>query len=196
MAPRTEMLAKWQVYADEQLANRDPDEFRCETRHILDEADLRWLRNAEVHFEDGQMAHDQKPDYGRRNCRVGTLEGTIGHWIRDVVFAAACLANDHIWRHPKIAPAKWCLWNHYPTGGFITWHPDTEPGDPRTFTTIVLINRAEGGGELAINGIGVIPLEPGHGVTFPAHIMHRVIPVHSGTRDSLTLWSHSPKNLL
>lgn len=191
-----EALEEWGGRAAAQMARLGPHGYRYECRQILDADDIEGLLAArERHvFSWGQM-HRVGYVGSRRRTMVAEV---LPAWRDDLIgkiFAAADEVNRQVWQHPDIRPAAHLLWNHYPQGGFITWHEDTGPGDPRTFSVITLLQPAAEGGELQLNGEDVIPLRPGEGVIFPAQIYHRVSPVVRGTRDTLTLWVHSPQNL-
>ena len=193
----TEALAEWTAKADRQISDIGVDGYRYAVRQTLDRHDIERLLSVrgDMGFSDGSMAH-YGVDLNRRNAAVAALPPPFGDEIKQKMFRAAVDANNDLWRHDGIFPADQVLWNHYPENGFITWHEDTEVGDPRTFTAIVLLKASESGGHLSLNGRGVIDMVPGDCVIFPSHIFHRCSPVTRGTRDSLTLWILSPKNLL
>lgn len=194
--PITENLAEWQRQADDSLRRGGP--FHYDVVEGLDAEDIAALRAncGELRFAHGTMAHEVAPNLERRVAMVATVDTPTGRAVREKLWAAFEKTNQAIWRCADCEPADPMLWNRYEKGGFITWHPDTEPGDPRTFSVVTLLSPAERGGIFQINGVGDIPLDSGQTIIFPSHVMHRVSPVLAGVRDSLTLWIHSPHELM
>lgn len=174
-----ENLAPWQARAEAQLAEMGgvPD-YVYTVRRVFGQTELPQIvqMGDGLAFGPGEMKHEGL-DIGRRH-----------------VDCASCTDTDLLARmnimppHPTFKPLDYAIWNRYPTGGFITWHEDTEPGDPRTFSIITLLKAADEGGHFQLNGYGSIPLEPGEAIMFPACVFHRVSPILAGTRESLTLW--------
>lgn len=174
-----EDLGTWQRHADAQLeAMGGAPDYLYRVRRVFEPGQVTQILASSVGlaFGPGQMKHEGE-DFGRRvvDCATFTDPATLERM-------------DIMPRHPGLAPLDYAIWNRYRTGGFITWHEDTEPGDPRTFSVVALLRAAERGGEFQLNGYGTIPLSPGEAVMFPAKVFHRVAPVLEGTRDSLTLW--------
>ena len=147
-------------------------------RRVFDDAQIAHILalGAGLAFAPGTMKHEGE-DFARRvaDCAPFTDAGTL-------------MRMNIMPPHPTLAPQDCAMWNRYPTGGYITWHEDTEPGDPRAFSIIALLRAADRGGEFQLNGYGTIPLAPGDVIAFPAQVFHRVAPVLAGTRESLTLW--------
>ena len=174
-----EDLATWQAHADAQLEQMGgvPD-YTYEIRRVFDDAQLPHILalGAGLAFQTGTMKHEGE-DLGRRIADCATFtDPVVLSWMN--IFPP----------HPALGPQDCAVWNRYPTGGFITWHEDTEPGDPRAFSIIALVRAANRGGQFQLNGYGTIPLAPGEAIMFPARVFHRVAPVLAGARDSLTLW--------
>lgn len=174
-----EDLATWQARADAQLAEMGgAPNYVYTVRRVFGQTELpQILRIGDrLAFGPGEMKHEGV-DAGRRHADCASCADTD------------LLARMNIMPpHATLRPLNYAIWNRYPTGGFITWHEDTEPGDPRTFSIIALLKEAHEGGRFQLNGYGSIPLQPGEAVMFPAHVFHRVSPVLAGTRESLTLW--------
>jgi len=87
-----------------------------------------------------------------------------------------------------------------PSGGFFNWHIDSGTGalaSRRKLTMVVQLSEPGSyvGGQLETNADGN-PREAsrriGSALVLPSFILHRVRPVTSGSRYSLTLWSHGP----
>lgn len=176
-----EDLTTWSCRAAAQLDNTNgvPD-YLYRVKTLFNAAELPALLDigASLSFGAGQMAHANGPDLSRRVADCATCQEA------GVLARMAELSP----RHSRLAPMPYGIWNRYQEGGFITWHEDTESGDPRTFSIIALLRAADRGGEFQLNGYGTISLNPGDAVIFPARIFHRVSPVLQGIRESLTLW--------
>ncbi len=84
--------------------------------------------------------------------------------------------------------------------GHFDWHSDIGAGalaGKRKLTIVVQLSdpATYGGGTLELrpdSSVREAPRDRGTAVVFPSFILHRVTPVTTGTRWSLTLWSHGP----
>jgi len=84
--------------------------------------------------------------------------------------------------------------------GHFDWHSDIGAGAiaaKRKLTIVVQLSdpAAYEGGALELrpdSNIRQAPQDIGTATIFPAFVLHRVTPVTTGTRWSLTLWSHGP----
>ena len=84
--------------------------------------------------------------------------------------------------------------------GHFDWHSDIGSGAlaaKRKLTIVVQLSEpaAYAGGTLELrpdSNVREVPRDRGTAVVFPSFVLHRVTPVTSGTRWSLTLWSHGP----
>ena len=84
--------------------------------------------------------------------------------------------------------------------GHFDWHSDIGAGAlaaRRKLTVVVQLSDPadHDGGTLELRpGSSVVqaPRDRGTAIVFPSFVLHRVTPVTSGTRWSLTLWSHGP----
>lgn len=84
--------------------------------------------------------------------------------------------------------------------GHFDWHSDIGSGAlaaKRKLTIVVQLSDpgAYEGGTLNLrpdSNIREAPRDRGTAIIFPSFVLHRVTPVTSGTRWSLTLWSHGP----
>ena len=191
-----EDLATWQAKADAQIQRLGPGGYAHRVLRVFppETADRILAEEGRLHWGDGYMAHHEGTvQSGRRVCRLAGYDTELGRYARDRLFQAAVEANAGLWKLPDLAAMPLAHWNRYDPGGFITWHEDTEPGDPRALTVICLLRQGSDDG-LMLNGRGTVPLRPGEAVVFPAFVFHRVPPVAS-RRDSLTLWITSPCRL-
>lgn len=193
----SEDLETWGARARDQLAALGPNSIRFHAGAALTPAmvaDVLGERDA-LTWGDGYMAHEEGTvNDGRRVCQLAAYATPFGATVKSYLFLVAKLANRSLWRLPDLEPMEHAHWNHYPAGGFITWHQDTEPGDPRALTVICLLRQGNPDDGLMLNGHGTIPLQPGEAIVFPAFIFHRVPPVQT-PRDSLTLWCTSSHRL-
>ena len=181
-----ESLKLWQKRADKQLNDMGGiPNYIYYKKQVFNDLEVQAIldKKNKLSFGAGQMKHEGL-DLGRRNVECATFEE------KDILIRMNILPCN-----PNFMPYDYAIWNYYPIGGFITWHEDTEPGDPRVFTVILLLKEAEGGGELQLNGYETIPIMPGEVIVFPAHVFHRVSPIIKGERESLTLWVCN-KNIL
>ncbi len=84
--------------------------------------------------------------------------------------------------------------------GHFDWHSDIGSGAlaaKRKLTIVVQLSDpgAYEGGTLELrpdSNVRQAPRDRGTAIIFPSFVLHRVTPVTSGTRWSLTLWSHGP----
>lgn len=84
--------------------------------------------------------------------------------------------------------------------GHFGWHSDIGAGQwaaKRKLTIVVQLSDPDAydGGALELwpdSNVATAPRARGMATVFPSFVLHRVTPVTSGTRWSLTLWSHGP----
>ncbi len=84
--------------------------------------------------------------------------------------------------------------------GHFDWHSDIGSGAlaaKRKLTIVVQLSDPAdyGGGTLELRPDSFVrqaPQDRGTAIIFPSFVLHRVTPVTTGTRWSLTLWSHGP----
>jgi PKHD-type hydroxylase len=84
--------------------------------------------------------------------------------------------------------------------GHFDWHSDIGAGalaQKRKLTVVVQLSDPGEyeGGTLDLrpdSNVTAVPRALGTAVIFPSFVLHRVTPVTTGTRWSLTLWSHGP----
>lgn len=148
---------------------------------------------------------EQRVDLGLRKSRVLFLHR--GERLADRILAklsrvVECAAPRlQLPEMPLTAP----LVQHsvYPSdGGHYTWHPDisARPNLPehvkrRRLSMSVLLQPADDGGLLELEGVGPVDLSVGEAVAFLPHRRHRVSPVLAGERVSLTTWFLAPEGL-
>lgn len=91
-------------------------------------------------------------------------------------------------------------WYGATNAGHFDWHMDIGDGrlaQRRKLTFVAQLSASEGysGGDLQLNSGGAsreVGRALGSAVLFPSFILHRVTPVLTGERYSLTLWVHGP----
>lgn len=110
-------------------------------------------------------------------------------------------ANKHLFGFDlfHITDMERINYNVYETGSEYTWHIDAARGESRDFKLTALLNVSEApfeGGVLELFNTGPWTVEqfsaPGSFFIFPSWIPHRVTPVTSGTRTSITLFLQGP----
>ncbi|WP_421905413.1 prolyl hydroxylase family protein [Mameliella sp.] len=86
-------------------------------------------------------------------------------------------------------------------GGHFDWHSDIGAGAfarKRKLTLVAQLSESDAyeGGRLELNGNGHVEtaaVARGSAILFPSFTLHRVTPVTSGQRYSLTTWVHGPE---
>ncbi|MFZ1813631.1 MAG: 2OG-Fe(II) oxygenase [Rhizobiaceae bacterium] len=84
--------------------------------------------------------------------------------------------------------------------GHFGWHSDIGGGKLANFRKLTIVvqlspGEAYSGGELEVNANGqpcAASREQGVLIAFPSFVLHRVKPVETGIRHSLTVWMHGP----
>lgn len=84
--------------------------------------------------------------------------------------------------------------------GHFDWHSDIGAGNwaaKRKLTIVIQLTAPNDytGGALELqpdSNLRIAPRTLGTAILFPSFVLHRVTPVTTGTRWSLTLWSHGP----
>jgi hypothetical protein len=91
----------------------------------------------------------------------------------------------------SIQVLKYSKFNHY------TWHCDSSPINPRTFSCIYFLNENYEGGELCFrnpDGTGefIIPKKENRMIIWPSSFLypHTVKPVTNGERYTIVSWTH------
>jgi PKHD-type hydroxylase len=132
----------------------------------------------------------------RKTERTHILATPATRWIFDRVGAILEGVNQKVWQFDidHFEPFQLLC---YPAGGHFDWHSDL--GDRgisalRKVSATILLSAPDSyaGGDLQILDAGkeITPRrEHGRGVFFPSFQNHRVLPVTSGRRDVLIVWS-------
>lgn len=116
-------------------------------------------------------------------------------WLYQKILRLAKQANDAMYQF-KLTHIQDIQYTRYNSHGKYDWHVDLGKGDAsfRKLSMVLLLSDPgdfEGGAlELRLgNGIYTAPLKQ-HGdvIFFPSYILHRVLPVIIGTRESLVVW--------
>ena len=188
----------------------DPDLSRhpnyCHVPGALTSEQLRrlhqTLETSEVNFARAGVGNggDDDTQYQdeKRRCEIAWLYRCAGWgWLHEALWRAGVQANERVWRMALAsqANAEDMQLARYEAGGHYDWHPDKSPQSKgrmscRALSVVVLLREAEAGGGLAVDGRGVIEMEPGDALVFPATVRHRAVPVERGQRESLVLWLH------
>ena len=170
------------IISDDSVGSKALDAFRKSL-------DLNKLQPGQVHVSD-LKSDGVRPD--ARKCKSLFLppEGTIFEKMKS--FAMEC--NDQYWKFsPPFQFAKPQL-AFYGPGDFFDWHADANYMAPHRRLAVILLlsdtNDFTGGKFEIKNWLGkssVAPLTKGKMLVFPACFYHRVTPIKSGSRQTLTL---------
>lgn len=125
-----------------------------------------------------------------------------GSWVFDRLLAVIANSNRNSFdfKLDECAECMQVAWYDAENGAFFDWHIDVGLGAlaaRRKLTLVVQLSEPEsyGGGGLETNADGNIRTASrcvGAALVIPSFMLHRVSPVSTGTRYSLTLWSHGP----
>ena len=128
--------------------------------------------------------------------------GKIKHLISDLVEDAYFSANFHF-GYPTFNPynKEYLKFNTYTSDNkdYYDWHHDESRSATHDVKLTLLVNLStdtyEGGKfQLENEWVDVSVLDKaGSALIFKSHTRHRVLPVTSGTRKSLTMFIHGPK---
>ncbi len=163
---------------------------------VLSRADIARIRtDIGTEFKQGELAGG-RVDGTRRQSEVAWLEADDSRWawVRRILCGVALEANASKWQLDIGASIIHGIqFARYGPSAFYEWHQDStaeenDPATTRTLSMSVLIQNPEAGGGLELRNGGVIPLEVGDAVVFPADEEHRALEVTAGTREVLVAW--------
>lgn len=117
-------------------------------------------------------------------------------WLYQKILRLAKQANDAMYQFQLTHIKDTIQFTRYNKGGNYDWHIDLGKGDTafRKLSMVMLLSdplEFEGGAlELRLgNMLQTAPLKQrGAVIFFPSYILHRVLPVITGTRESLVVW--------
>jgi len=122
-------------------------------------------------------------------------------WIFERIWDVATLYNSRYGLELSDEMGQLQL-TRYAAGQLYDWHMDLGGGVMSLRKISIVVELAaggyDGGGIEVFYGEGSgnrIPLGQGDALIFPSFIMHRALPVHSGTRWTLVSWLIGPKPL-
>jgi PKHD-type hydroxylase len=151
-----------------------------------------------IEFKDAAMGIDgAEKNHATRNTNVRF--GASDYWLGDRFENFAMKANKeckwdyHITERENVQFAEYGPDQHY------AWHTDTFTlsGNPieRKVSVVCLLNDDFEGGQFQVRLYNDYdaPLEKGTIIAFPSILEHRVIPVTSGIRYSVTIWFNGPR---
>ena len=153
---------------------------------------------------DEETAHGSLPDYKKISSVKQIQFKKIKHLIKPFVAKALCVAEQDFGYNVYYPHDDWLLnFNTYnsESNDSYDWHTDYSNRATYDIKLTLLINLSEesyegGGFELAM-GREATPISqfsnPGSAIMFKSHILHRVTPVTSGIRKSLTMFIHGPR---
>ena len=165
-------------------------------KNVLGEADIARIRaEAGEELARGELGGGRTDD-STRVSDVAWLEPGDQRWtwLRRILCGVAMEANAERWQLDVRASMQFGIqYTHYGPGDFYAWHRDiaTDADDPaatRTLSMSVVLQHPEAGGGLELRNGGVIPLDVGDAVVFPADEEHRALEVTRGERIALVAW--------
>lgn len=142
-------------------------------------------------------------DDDTRRARIAWLDdATNDTWIFRRLLDAVTTANRcHFhFELDEFAERMQVAWYRAETRDFFSWHQDIGEGPlakRRKLTIVVQLSDAGSyqGGDLETNANGNVQRASrtrGTAILLPSFVLHRVAPVTSSSRFSLTLWAHGP----
>lgn len=138
-----------------------------------------------------------------RRSRIAWLDDNAdAAWVFRRLLASVAAANRQHFGFDleEFAECMQLAWYGADEVGFFDWHIDLGQSPiaaRRKLTMVVQLSHASTyeGGHLETNVDGNVRQASraiGSGLLMPSFVLHRVAPVRSGERYSLTLWSHGP----
>lgn len=157
---------------------------------------------ATMPVQDAGLVRQQR-DHNLRRADLVWLDDVPGaEWVMGRIIEVVRRANSDVFmfdinafeESPQVARYDAAREAHF------DWHSDIGSGRlaaRRKLTMVVQLSDPSTyrGGELQLMpGAGIIsaPAEQGTATVFPGFVLHRVTPVTSGVRHSLTVWAHGP----
>jgi len=157
---------------------------------------------AKMPVQDAGLVRQQR-DHNLRRADLVWLDDVPGaDWVMGRIIEVVRRANSDIFmfdinafeESPQVARYDAAREGHF------DWHSDIGSGPlaaRRKLTMVVQLSDPStySGGELQLMpGAGILSasVEQGTAIVFPGFVLHRVTPVTTGTRYSLTVWAHGP----
>jgi PKHD-type hydroxylase len=160
---------------------------------------------ATLDLQQSSIGGAQRVDGEVRNSRIGWLAlDAASQWLFERIGQIVLASNQKLWHFELGGMAEQLQYSRYeaPAGGY-DWHLDiassTEMpiGARRKISVVVQLSDPDEcfGGELELRPARhvVVPfLEIGSALLFPSYLLHRVVPVKQGARESLVTWVAGP----
>ncbi len=153
-------------------------------------------------FADAGIVRGVQSDNARRSRIAWLDEDGASAWVfRRLLDTFAQANREHFdFKLDAFGERMQVAWYGAGDGGFFDWHVDYGSGaiaSRRKLTIVVQLSdgASYAGGALETNADGVVreaSRARGSALMLPSFVLHRVSPVTSGARYSLTLWSHGP----
>lgn len=153
-------------------------------------------------FAEAGLVAGRRDDAIRR-ARIAWLDETRDDaWIFQRLLETVNMANRQYFHFDieEFAERMQVAWYAAETRGFFNWHSDIGQGplaSRRKLTIVIQLSDAGSyrGGDLETNADGNVLRATrtcGSAILMPSFVLHRVAPVTSNSRFSLTLWAHGP----
>ena len=140
-----------------------------------------------------------------RSSKTSRVKRIVYGVVKDMIkpcIERGLSANENIWGFNlyPLVDDKVLNYNMYRPQTEYSWHVDVNRNANHDMKLTMLINLSEGrytGGKFELFEGSCIEVEefsgPGDVVIFPSYINHRVTPLRSGTRNTLTVWFNGPR---
>ena len=142
----------------------------------------------------GMISYRGIPSSNRANMIAWLRRNEGWQWLYDTLFGAAHYFNQRYWNLDITGLSiDEIQFTRYAPGEYYGWHQDVDihakgQTAKRSLSVVCLVSAPDQGGGLELRNGGVIPMNPGDAVIFPATEEHRALLVEEGMRDSLILW--------
>jgi len=136
-----------------------------------------------------------------RNTKIAFIDqSSATSWLYDKIAAIVSELNGQTYRFDLSALERF-QYTVYDAaqGGHYNWHMDQGlTARPRKLSLVLQLSSPSDyeGCALEIHSSArteIMPKERGTLIAFPSYILHRVTPIHSGTRRSLVMWCSGPR---
>ena len=158
---------------------------------LLSASEVDAIRKVQLERQPGTIGgHAGAAPAIHRQTDVGWLTRPDHDWLFDRLSGAAAEMAGQI-SDDLMAPLASIQMGRYGAGGHYGWHQDAADASFSRYRRVsmsVVLQHAETGGVLEIQGRDLPAVGPGDCVIFPSSLMHRVTPVEAGARESLVAW--------
>lgn len=181
---------------------------------VFSNEEIDWIANYCKSLNIGQGGlFESNPDYSTRQAKTGWIDNPTPdtQWMYDRLNAAIERHNNYAF-NLDLTGIPYIQYAEYEVGGHHDFHMDLAFDVPVTYdyrineyfrklTVVILLTQPDvdfTGGEFLINMSmertpTYVPMVKGSVLLFPSYLLHKVNPVTSGLRKTLTTWVLGPK---